>query len=424
MLDLSLIIKEKDKVKELLQRKQYDTTQIDELVVMSTENKKLRQELENLRSERNALSKCISAYVVDGKQEEVAKTKSKVLGVNKKIDDLEIVVNKNQDQIEQMLYDIPNLPDEDAVVGKDEKDNVVIDQAEDFYHCPVENPKPHYEIGKALDIFDEELATKISGSMFALFKGKGARLVRALIAYCFQLNQEKYLEILPPHLVTSQSLTYTGHLPKFANDQYKCQNDDAWLIPTAEVPLTASFAKTTFKQKELPVRRMAYTVAFRREAGKTGSQNKGLQRVHEFHKVELLKIVEPQQCEKELKDLFDDCLQIIKDLKLQYRIVDLCTGDMGDKYARCYDIEVYSPGVKRWLEVSSVGHFSDYQARRGQIKYVDKDGNKKVAYTMNGSGMATPRVWSAIVETYQQPDGSIKVPDVLVPFMGCEYIGK
>ena len=236
------------------------------------------------------------------------------------------------------------------------------------------------------------------------------------------MHQDKYLEILPPHLVTTQSLTYTGHLPKFANDQYKCINDDSWLIPTAEVPLTASFAKTTFKQGELPIKRMAYTVAFRREAGRAGSQNRGLQRVHEFHKVELLKIVEPEQCEKELKDLFDDCLQIIKDLKLQYRVVDLCTADMGDKYARCYDIEVYAPGVKRWLEVGSVGHFSDYQARRGQIKYIDKDGNKKMAYTMNGSGIATPRVWAAIIETYQQPDGSIKVPDVLVQYMGCNEI--
>ena len=424
MLDLNLIINEKEKVKELLKRKQYDTAMVDELVDVAVRNKNLRRELEDLRSERNVLSKSISALVFNGKQDEIPNVKAEVLNVNKKIEEIETIVNKNQEQIEQLLYDIPNLPDEDAFVGKNENDNVVIEQAEDFYRCPVKNPKPHYEIGKELNIFDEELATKISGSMFALFKGKGARLVRALIAYCFQLNQDKYLEILPPHLVTSQSLTFTGHLPKFANDQYKCQNDDSWLIPTAEVPLTASFAKTTFKQGELPVRRMAYTVAFRREAGKTGTQNKGLQRVHEFHKVELLKIVEPEQCEKELKDLFDDCLQIIKDLKLQYRILDLCTGDMGDKYARCYDIEVYSPGVKRWLEVSSVGHFSDYQARRGQIKYIDKEGNKKIAYTMNGSGMATPRVWSALIETYQQPDGSIKVPDVLVPFMGCEYIGR
>lgn len=420
MLDVNLINTQTEKVKELLQRKNYDIKNIDILIEIYNKNKKVQQELDELRSQRNVLSKQIGKLNKDDK--EIVNIKAKVIEVNNKIEDLEKDVNINKEQINALLYDIPNLPDEDAPVGLDESDNVVLTQSDDHYVCPIENPLPHYEIGKTLNIFDEEMATKMSGSMFALFKGKGARLLRALIGYGFELHQDKYLEILPPHLVTTQSLTYTGHLPKFANDQYKCINDDSWLIPTAEVPLTASFAKTTFKQGELPVRRMAYTVAFRREAGKAGNQNRGLQRVHEFHKVELLKIVEPEQCEKELQDLFNDCLKIIKDLKLQYRILDLCSGDMGDKYARCYDIEVYSPGVKRWLEVGSIGHFSDYQARRGQIKYIDKDGNKKIAYTMNGSGIATPRVWAAIIETYQQPDGSIKVPEVLVPYMGCEFI--
>ncbi len=422
MLDINLITKDIEKVKELLQRKNYEVKNVDTLVETYNKNKTIQAELENLRSQRNALSKEIGKLTANKALKEAEQVKQQVVDINKKIEDIEKDYNKNKEVVDNLLYDIPNLPDEDAYIGVDEKDNVVIEEMKDYYHCPVENPLTHYEIGKKLDIFDEELATKISGSMFALFKGKGAKLVRALIDYCFKLNQDKYTEIIPPHLVTSQSLTYTGHLPKFANDQYKCAQDDSWLIPTAEVPLTAGFAKTTFKQGELPIRRMAYTVAFRREAGRAGNQNKGLQRVHEFHKVELLKIVEPQQCEEELKDLFKDCLQIIKDLKLQYRVLDLCTGDMGDKYARCYDIEVYAPGVKRWLEVSSVGHFSDYQARRGQIKYINKDGKKRVAYTMNGSGMATPRVWAAIIETYQQPDGSIKIPDVLVPYMGCEIL--
>ncbi len=422
MLDINLLTKNAEKVKGLLMRKQYDVTNVDCLVKTYNKNKKVQAELEDLRSQRNGLSKEIGKLAAKKNLQEVEIIKEQVIEINNKIENLEEKYSKNKGLIDKSLYDIPNLPEENAYIGVDEKDNVVIDHNDDYYRCPVKNPLPHYDIGKKLDIFDEELATKISGSMFALFKGKGARLVRALIDYCFKLNQEKYIEIIPPHLVTTQSLTYTGHLPKFANDQYKCTQDDSWLIPTAEVPLTAGFAKTTFKQGELPIRRMAYTVAFRREAGKAGNQNKGLQRVHEFHKVELLKIVEPEQCEKELQDLFEGCLQIIKDLKLQYRILDLCTGDMGDKYARCYDIEVYAPGVKRWLEVSSVGHFSDYQARRGQIKYIDKDGNKKVAYTMNGSGMATPRVWAAIIETYQQSDGSIKVPDCLVSYMGCEII--
>lgn len=422
MLDINLITTQKDKIKELLKRKNYNVENVDILVDVNNKNKKIQLELDGLRNQRNVLSKDIGRFAAEKDEKAVANIKQQVVEINNKIDKIEKEYNANKEQIDKLLYDIPNIPDEDAFIGVDESDNVVIEETKDYYHCPTKNPLPHYEIGKKLNIFDEELATKISGSMFALFQGKGAKLVRALIDYCFKLNQDKYLEIIPPHLVTTQSLTYTGHLPKFANDQYKCAQDDSWLIPTAEVPLTAGFAKTTFGQGELPIRRMAYTVAFRREAGRAGTQNKGLQRVHEFHKVELLKIVEPEQCEQELKDLFKDCLQIIKDLKLQYRIVDLCTGDMGDKYARCYDIEVYAPGVNKWLEVSSVGHFSDYQARRGQIKYIDKDGKKKVAYTMNGSGMATPRVWAAIIETYQQLDGSIKVPDVLVPYMGCEFI--
>lgn len=422
MLDINRIITETDKIKELLNRKCYDTKNIDKIIEVYNQDKTVKMRLDDLRAKRNTLSKEVGKLNREGKVAEADKIKADVADINAQATKLEQEDNAYRQTIDDLLYDIPNVPEETAYIGKNADDNVVVDEAKDYYKCPVDKPLPHYDIGKTLGILDEETASKISGSMFAMFKGKGAKLIRALIDYCFKLNQDKYLEILPPHMVTTQSLTYTGHLPKFADDQYKCLKDDSWLIPTAEVPLTASFAKTTFKAGELPVKRMAYTVAFRREAGSAGSQNRGLQRLHEFHKVELLKVVEPEQCEKELKELFDDCLRIIKDLKLQYRILDLCTGDMGDKYARCYDIEVYAPGVGRWLEVSSVGHFSDYQARRGQIKYVDKDGNKKFAYTMNGSGMATPRVWAAIIETYQQPDGSIKVPDVLVTYMGCKYI--
>jgi len=254
-----------------------------------------------------------------------------------------------------------------------------------------------------------------------MFKGRGAKLLRALVNYGMALHECKYTEILPPHMVSTKALTYTGHLPKFAEEQYKCANDDLWLIPTAEVPMTAAFAETVFPEGDLPKYFMGYSLAFRREAGSTGRDTRGLQRVHEFHKVELLKFTQPSTVQAELMDLLEDCLKIIKDLKLHYRIVELCAGDMGDKYARCFDIEVYSPGVKKWLEVSSVGHFSDYQARRAGIKYLE-NGRKKTAWTLNGSGIATPRVWAAVVETYQQADGSVKVPDALVPFMGCDTI--
>ena len=406
-----LLTDEKEYVKTAIARKGYDVTSIDKLVELLIQIREKRSLIEGLRRKRN-----------DEKNDRTVSVEDK-RSLRDRISKEESLLLELEEESKALLYDIPNLPDDDAPDGKDESDNLVIDEcADDYYHCVMKNPLSHWDVAKKLDILDIELASKISGSMFSVFKGKGAKLLRALIYYCFSLNEEKYLELVPPHLVSSRSLTYTGHLPKFADDQYKCQMDDLWLIPTAEVPLTASFTETVTPIKELPIYRMAYTVAFRREAGSAGKDTRGLQRLHEFHKVELLKVVSPKQVESELQDLLQDCLRIIKALKLQYRIVDLCAGDMGDKYARCYDIEVYSPGVKRWLEVSSVGHFSDYQARRANIRYIDENGKRQVAYTMNGSGMATPRVWSAIVETYQQEDGSIIVPEVLRPFMQCDVI--
>jgi len=410
MIDSALVLKNKDFVKEQIARKGYDVSKIDSLADALTRKKELQFSLDELRKERNTIQKD-NSISVDYKKD-----------LRNRISEMEKSFDEVSAEVQEILYDVPNLPEIDAHDGKDADDNVVIAEAEEYYHCPVENPLPHWELGKTLDILDIDMATKISGAMFAAYKKKGSKLLRALVTYCLNLNEHRYTEITPPHLVSSKSLTFTGHLPKFAEEQYNCANDDLWLIPTAEVPLTASFANTTFKQGELPVKCMGYTVAFRREAGSNGRNTRGLQRVHEFHKVELLKVVEPEMVQDELKELLGDCLQIIKDLKLQYRILDLCTGDMGDKYARCYDIEVYAPGAKRWLEVSSVGHFSDYQARRAGIRYIDAEGNKKVACTMNGSGMATPRVIAAIIETYQQADGSILVPEVLRDFMGCDVI--
>lgn len=406
-----LLTDERDYVKSAIERKGYDTSTIENLIELLVKIKEKKTSLDSVRRRRNGQQADKSISVEDKRV-----LRDEISVQEKELEILEIAAG-------ELLYDIPNLPDDAAPDGMGEAQNIVIaDCDDDYYHCQTENPLTHWDIGKKLDILDVELASKISGSMFGLFKGKGSKLIRALVNYCCSLHEDKYLDILPPHMVSSSSLTYTGHLPKFANDQYKCKDDDLWLIPTAEVPLTAAFANTVFQSKELPVRRMGYTVAFRREAGSAGKDTRGLQRVHEFHKVELLKIVKPEDVESELQDLLQDCLSIIRALKLRYRIVDLCAGDMGDKYARCYDIELYAPGVKRWLEISSIGHFSDYQARRANIKYVDVNGKKQVAYTMNGSGMATPRVWATIIETYQQMDGSVIVPEVLRPFMGCDVI--
>ncbi|MCL2062395.1 MAG: serine--tRNA ligase [Firmicutes bacterium] len=410
MLDINRIFTEKTALANGLAKKGYDVSRLDHLETLVVKSRNLNKQIEELRAHRNKIQsdKNIS---VDEKR-----------AVRDQIAGLDTALLPLQSEIDALLYDIPNTPDEDAPVGNSEADNKVIFETTDFYVCKTDKPKPHWEVAKSLDILDTELASKVSGSMFAFYRGKGAQLLRALISYALKINGKKYTEVIPPHMVSSQTLTYTGHLPKFAAEQYKAQLDDLWLIPTAEVPLTAGFAQTVYDLKELPKRVMGYSVCFRREAGSAGKDTRGLQRLHEFHKVELVKIVEPSACKAELADLLEDCLKPIKDLKLRYRIVDLCTGDMGDKYGRCYDIEVYSPGVQKWLEVSSVGHFSDYQARRAGIRYKNADGKKGVAFTLNGSGLATPRVWTAIIETYQQPDGSVIVPDVLKPYMDCDKI--
>ena len=410
MIDKNLIIENKQYVKQELEKKGYDTEYIDALKKLLLEIRRQTTKINELNRKRNEANNNPSITV-----EEKRKLRKAITNTEKDLKALKAYT-------QSILYEVPNIPDPSAPAGTDESGNVILYESQDYYRCETPDPLPHWEIAGRLGIMDSDAAGKISGQGFSLFKGKGAKLLRALVNYGLSLNEAKYEEILPPHLVTTEALTQTGHLPKFSDEQYTCEKDGLWLIPTAEVPMTAAFAETVFPYGSLPRKYMGYTLAFRRESGASGRDTRGLQRVHEFHKVELLKIVEPSTAVAELQDLLEDCLRIIKDLKLQYRVVDLCTGEMGDKYARCYDIEVYSPGVKKWLEVSSAGHFSDYQARRAGIKYADENGKKKLVYTMNGSGIATPRVWLSIIETYQRPDGTVKIPDALIPFMGCDLI--
>jgi len=410
MIDSRLILSDKEFVKRELAKKNFDTEIIDALETVML----------NIRSEKTNLNEMCRIRGVSSRDPAVSADEKRKL--RERISNAEKDLKNLEKYAQTLLYDVPNIPDGEAPVGADERDNVVVFESTDHYECLAEAPAPHWDVAGRLGILDMECASRISGPRFGLFRGKGAKLLRSLVNYGMALHEEKYLEILPPHLVSTGSLTFTGHLPKFSNEQYKCESDDLWLIPTAEVPLTAALAGEVFPAGTLPGYYMGYTLAFRREAGASGRDTRGLQRIHEFHKVELLKIAEPSTVWAELADLLEDCLRIIKDLRLQYRVVDLCTGDMGDKYARCFDIEVFSPGLKKWLEVSSVGHFSDYQARRAGIKYIDAKGKKRFAYTINGSGIATARVWAAIVETYQQPDGSVKIPDVLAPYMGCDVI--
>ena len=275
-----------------------------------------------------------------------------------------------------------------------------------------------------LGILDIEAAAKISGSMFALFRKDGAKLIRSLIQLGLDINCDEYEEVLPPHLVNSKTFTGTGHLPKFAEDAYALKQDDLWAIPTGEVPLTGMGRDIIFSHSDLPKKYMAPTVCFRREAGSSGKDTRGLQRLHEFHKLELLKYVTKENVQIEFELMLANAENILKLLKLPYRVVNLCTGDLTFSGALIYDLEVYSKGLKKWLEVSSVGIFTDFQARRSNIRYRNEDKKLEFVNLINGSAIATPRVWAAIIENYQQPDGSVAIPEVLQKYFGKKEIRK
>jgi seryl-tRNA synthetase len=282
----------------------------------------------------------------------------------------------------------------------------------------------HWDTARELGILDNERATKISGAMFTMQRGLGATLSRALCQYALDMNADAFEEIRPPSLVTTATLTATGQLPKFADDAYAIERDDLWAIPTAEVPLTSLYAGEVVDEADLPARFMAYSSCYRREAGSAGRDTRGMLRAHEFDKVEILALATPEQSPDLLIELRDRAERLIAGLGLPYRIIEICTGDMGGSHHRSFDIEVYAPGCDNWLEVSSVSWFSDYQARRGDIRF-KRTGQKgtEVANTLNGSALAVPRVWAAICENFRQADGSVKIPDVLLPYMrGATHI--
>ena len=284
---------------------------------------------------------------------------------------------------------------------------------------------PHWEIGAELGILDLERAAKISGAMFAMFRKDGARLVRAMVELGLELNRDAFEEIHPPHLVRSETMVATGQLPKFTDDSYYVERDDLWAIPTAESSLTSIGRDEIFDEVDLPVRLMAYTPCYRREAGAAGRDTRGLLRVHQFDKVEILAYCTPVDGPKLHEELVSRAERSMQVLGLPYRVLEICTGDLGQSQARQFDLEVYAPGVERWLEASSISWFTDYQARRGNIRYRPAGGGKgtEFVHTLNGSALAVPRVWAALVETYRQPDGSIRIPDALLPYFGPNHSG-
>ena len=400
-------------------------SQIDEAVQLDSRLRDITTERDAIRAEVNDLSKQVGTLRRDKRNDEA----EALMGRSRELGETERVLQAEFDEVQgalhQIMLRIPNLPHADAPNGAGDHENPVV-------KGPINMPAqfadhqrvPHWETASQLGILDNERATKIAGAMFTMQRGLGATLARALCQFALDSNADAFEEIRPPSFVTTATLTATGHLPKFADDAYAIERDDLWAIPTAEVPLTSLHAGEVLEESELPVRLMAYTPCYRREAGSAGRDTRGMLRAHEFDKVEILAIARPEDAPELLTELVARAESLMAALELPYRIIEICTGDMGGSHHRSYDIEVYAPGCDAWLEVSSVSWFSDYQARRADIRF-KRTGQKgtEIANTLNGSALAVPRVWAAICENYRQADGSVRIPTVLLPYMrGATHI--
>lgn len=418
MLDIKTIRDNPEKVNELLKRRNPELS-IDEIIKIDEERRNVQKEADDLRRNRKEISAKIGQLMKEGKDASDIQTESRNLG--DKIKDLEVEETRLNDLQKQILLDIPNLPNEDVPVGHDETCNKLVKT----YGEPTKfdfEPKSHWDIGLDLDILEFERAVKISESRFVIYKGAASRLERALMNFMLNTNTQKgYLEILPPFLVNGKTMTGTGQLPKFAEEMYKCANDDLYLIPTAEVPLTNIYTDEILAESSLPIYLTAYTPCFRREAGSAGKDTRGLIRVHQFNKVELVKLCTPETSYEEHQKLTENAEHILQLLELPYRIVELCTGDLGFGASKCYDIEVWMPGSGVYREISSCSNFTDFQARRANLKYRPQDtGKPQFMHTINGSSLAIGRTTAAILENYQQADGSVKIPEALWPYLGDE----
>ena len=424
MIDIKLIRKEPERVKELLARRDpVYAERVDELLTVDKERRTLLTEIEQLKAKRNKLSKEIGKLFKEGKREEALSLKAEVEEISKKAKDLEKELKDVEERFKKLILSIPNIPHPSVPVGEDENDNVVVRYWGEKPRFDFE-PAPHWEIGEKLGILDFERATKLAGSRFVVYRKWGAKLERALINFMLDLHTQEhgYEEIIPPFLVNTKTMTGTGQLPKFKEDLYRIENEDLWLIPTAEVPLTNLHAGEILSEKELPKYYTAYTPCFRREAGAHGRDVRGIMRLHQFNKVELVKIVHPEKSYEELEKLVREAEKVLQLLGLHYRVVELCTGDLGFSAAKTYDIEVWIPSQNRYREISSCSNCEDFQARRAQIRFRDKEGKTRLVHTLNGSGLAVGRTVIAILEQFQQKDGTVVIPEVLRDYVGTDRI--
>ena len=419
MIDVRLLRSQPDVVRTALARRAKPELleQLDHAIRLDVRLRDIVTERDTARARINDVSKQVAALRRDKQDAEHLVAESRSLGEREKVLDGEY--GEVEAVLRELLLQIPNLPHPEVSSGMGSHDNVVV-------RGPLQMPTafashqrvPHWETGVELGILDAERAVKISGAMFTMQRGLGATMARALCQFALDRNADAFEEIRPPSLVTTQTLTVTGQLPKFADDAYSINRDDLWAIPTAEAPLTSLHAGEILDEAMLPLRYMAFSPCFRREAGSAGRDTRGMLRSHEFDKVEIFAVTTPESASAMLDDFVERVTSTIAVLGMPYRVLEICSGDLGQSHYRSYDVEIYAPGCDQWLEVSSISWFSDYQARRGDIRF-RRDGKKGTdfAHTLNASALAVPRVWAAILENFRNADGSVTIPAVLHPYM-------
>ncbi|MBW1931760.1 MAG: serine--tRNA ligase [Deltaproteobacteria bacterium] len=424
MLEIKFIRENSELVGKALKARGNDLN-LESLFEVDSQRRKLLQEVEDLRSLRNRVSDEIGRQ--KKAKEDAGELIAQMKGVAARIKKLDNLLKEKEASLDEYLFSMPNLPHASVPVGRDETENPVIRTWGDILGFEFK-PAPHWEIGERLDILDLERAAKIAGARFAVYRGLGAKLERALINFMLDLHQDLhgYTEILPPFIVNEKSLLGTGQLPKFADDLFKLEKWNYYLIPTAEVPITNLHRDEILEEEMLPVHYVSYTPCFRSEAGSHGKDTRGIVRQHQFNKVELVKFCQPEHSYTELESLVLDAEEVLQKLRLPYRTIELCTGDLGFSASKTYDIEVWLPGQNRFCEISSCSNFEAFQARRANIRYRPKGQTKtRLLHTLNGSGLAVGRTFVAILENYQQEDGSVLVPEALIKYMrGVERIAS
>ncbi|HUR48494.1 MAG TPA: serine--tRNA ligase [Acidimicrobiales bacterium] len=428
MIDIRLVRAEPEVVKAALARKGVDAAEVDAVLALDAEFREANQRQEQVRARVKELSKLVGVARREGDVDRSEALSSESRGLGDQQQELARQATEIEGRLRSALLVLPNLPAESAAEGKSDDDNPILvsgGPGADSYEA--HQRVPHWDIGAELRLLDMERAAKLSGSMFPLYRGDGALLSRALLQLYIDraTDDGTWEEIRPPTLVRTEAITASGHLPKFADEAYQLERDDLWAIPTAEVPLTSLRRDEILSEAELPLKMCAYTPCYRREAGSAGKDTRGLLRVHEFDKVELMAYTTPNGAAEVFQEIRRRAEELCRDLGFTYRVLEICAGALGQSHAQSFDLEIYAPGCEQWLEVSSVSWYSDYQARRANVRYRPEGGGTPAfVHTTNGSALAIPRVWAALVEANRQPDGFIAVPEVLQPYTKKSVLGR